>query len=141
MSARFRQFLRIVTPRTIARSTFDGLGVFCAVILTWEHIATIQGSEGPSMYPTFNVRGDFLLISRWYDRGRDIKVGDIVRFNHPSFVGVHGAKRVLGMPGDFVCKDPGYSTDVGADNEMIQVCTLLLLLLLLLYESKGLANC
>lgn len=121
MSTRFRQFLRTVNKRTVARATFDGLGMFCATILFVEHIFTIQASEGPSMYPTFSVRGDWLLISRHYDRGRDIKVGDIVRFNHPSFVGVHGAKRVLGMPGDFVCRDSAYSADVGAENEMIQV--------------------
>lgn len=73
------------------------------------------------MYPTLNVRGDWLLISRRYDHGKDIKVGDIVRFSHPSFLGVNGAKRVIGMPGDFVCKDPAFSTSVGEDDEMIQV--------------------
>lgn len=74
------------------------------------------------MIPTFSVRGDWLLISRRHDHGKNIKVGDVVRFAHPSFLGVNGAKRVIGMPGDFVCKDPVYSTDVGANNEMIQVC-------------------
>lgn len=74
------------------------------------------------MIPTFSVRGDWLLISRRHDHGKNIKVGDVVRFSHPSFLGVNGAKRVIGMPGDFVCKDPVYSTDVGANNEMIQVC-------------------
>lgn len=74
------------------------------------------------MIPTFSVRGDWLLISRRHDYGKNIKVGDVVRFSHPSFLGVNGAKRVIGMPGDFVCKDPVYSTDVGASNEMIQVC-------------------
>ncbi|CRG84404.1 mitochondrial inner membrane protease subunit 1 [Talaromyces islandicus] len=121
MSTRFRQFLRNTTPRSVARYSIDGLGVFCAVILTWEHFYTVQRSEGPSMYPTFSVRGDYLLISRRHDRGRDIKVGDVVRFHHPSFLGVNGAKRVLGMPGDFVCKDPQFSTDVGGEKEMIQV--------------------
>lgn len=75
------------------------------------------------MIPTFSVRGDWLLISRRHDHGKNIKVGDVVRFAHPSFLGVNGAKRVIGMPGDFVCKDPVYSTDVGANNEMIQVCS------------------
>jgi inner membrane protease subunit 1 len=122
MSTRFRQFLRNTPPRSVARYYIDGLGVFCAVILIWEHLYTVQRSEGPSMYPTFSVRGDYLLISRRHDHGRDIKVGDVVRFHHPSFLGVNGAKRVLGMPGDFVCRDAQFSTDVGGEREMIQVC-------------------
>lgn len=65
------------------------------------------------MYPTFHTRGDWLLISRFHRQGEGIEVGDVVRFYHPSFLGVNGAKRVLGMPGDFVCKDPPFSTDVG----------------------------
>lgn len=84
------------------------------------------------MYPTFSTRGDWLLISRFHRHGEGIQVGDVVRFYHPSFLGVNGAKRVLGMPGDFVCKDKPFSTDVGrgdnitegenlAETEMIQV--------------------
>lgn len=128
MSTRFRQFLRSVTPRSVTRFSFDSLGVFCACILIWEHFYTIQRSEGPSMYPTFSVRGDWLLISRRHDRGRDIKVGDVVRFNHPSFRGINGAKRVLGMPGDFVCRDEQFSADAGGEREMLQVGHNLLLL-------------
>lgn len=126
MSTRFRQFLRNVSAGYIIRRIFHGMGLFSAGILISEHFYTVQGSEGPSMYPTFSVRGDYLLVSRRYDHGRDIKVGDVVRFNHPSFFGVYGAKRVLGMPGDFVCKDPAFSTEVGAKKEMIQVCISLL---------------
>lgn len=76
------------------------------------------------MYPTFNARGDYLLISRLHKHGKGIEVGDVVRFYHPTFLGVNGAKRVLGMPGDFVCKDPAFSTEVGTENEMIQVSQL-----------------
>lgn len=73
------------------------------------------------MYPTFNPRGDWLLISRMHRNGKGIEVGDVVRFNHPTFLGVHGAKRVLGMPGDFVCRDQPYSTKAGEQPDMIQV--------------------
>ncbi|KAH8705400.1 putative mitochondrial inner membrane protease subunit 1 [Talaromyces proteolyticus] len=121
MSAAFRQLLRTITPSAVLRYTLDSVGICCAVTLFWEHFYTIQQSEGPSMYPTLNVRGDWLLTSRRYEHGKDIRVGDVVRYHHPSFLGVNGAKRVLGLPGDFVCKDPAFSTDVGAENEMIQV--------------------
>jgi inner membrane protease subunit 1 len=121
MSRLFRQALRRASSGAIVRLTLDGLGVFCACTLVWEHFFTIQRSEGPSMYPTFSTRGDWLLISRLHDHGKDIQVGDVVRFYHPTFLGVNGAKRVLGMPGDFVCKDPPFSTEVGEEGEMIQV--------------------
>ena len=73
------------------------------------------------MYPTVNSRGEYLLISRRYSHGNDIEVGDLVRFYHPSFAGMQAAKRVLGLPGDFVCKDMPYDTNPGETREMIQV--------------------
>ncbi|PLN76690.1 putative mitochondrial inner membrane protease subunit 1 [Aspergillus taichungensis] len=110
-----------MSSKSIPRLVLDGMGIFCACTLAWEHLFTVQLSEGPSMYPTFSPRGDHLLISRVHQRGRDVQVGDVVRFYHPTFLGVHGAKRVLGMPGDFVCRDLPFSTGVGGEGEMIQV--------------------
>ncbi|KAI9928180.1 IMP1 inner mitochondrial membrane peptidase-like [Aspergillus wentii] len=121
MERLFRSALRNSTPGNFFRLAFNGAGLFCACTLVWEHLITVQLSEGPSMYPTFNVRGDYLLISRVHKNGKGIKVGDVVRFYHPSFLGVNGGKRVLGMPGDFVCRDKAFSTDAGAEQEMIQV--------------------
>ncbi len=74
------------------------------------------------MYPTFSPRGDYLLVSKMHKYGRGIEVGDVVRFYHPSFLGVNGAKRVIGLPGDFVCRDEVLSTGVGGNGEMIRVC-------------------
>jgi inner membrane protease subunit 1 len=121
MDRLLRSALRL-KPGTAARYAFNGAGLFCAVTLFWEHIATVQLSEGPSMYPTFNPRGDWLLISRLHSNGKGIQIGDVVRFNHPTFLGVHGAKRVLGMPGDFVCRDQPFSQEAGKQLDMIQVC-------------------
>lgn len=56
------------------------------------------------MVPTMAVRGDRFYISSSYRRGRDVKVGDLVSFKHPLAEGVEAIKRVLGMPGDYVCK-------------------------------------
>ena len=97
------------------------MGVVAACSLFLENCYTVQLSEGPSMYPTMNSMGEFILISRRYSRGSGIEVGDVVRFYHPSFAGTHVAKRVLGMPGDFVCKDPPLSSTPGSTGEMIQV--------------------
>ncbi|KAB8234593.1 IMP1 inner mitochondrial membrane peptidase-like [Aspergillus alliaceus] len=121
MSHILREVLRRTTPGGVFRLTLDGVGLFCACTLVWEHLITVQLSEGPSMYPTFSPRGDYLLISRVHKYGRGIEVGDVVRFYHPTFLGVNGAKRVVGMPGDFVCRDLPFSTEVGKSQEMIQV--------------------
>jgi inner membrane protease subunit 1 len=121
MSHILRETLRRATPGGVFRLTLDGLGLFCAVTLVWEHLVTVQLSEGPSMYPTFSPRGDYLLISRVHKHGKGIEVGDVVRFYHPTFLGVNGAKRVIGMPGDFVCRDLPFNTEVGKGQEMIQV--------------------
>lgn len=121
MEQLFRSALRRASPSAFFRLTLDGMGIFCACTLMWEHLITVQLSDGPSMYPTFSPRGDYLLISRLHKYGRGIEVGDVVRFYHPSILGVHGAKRVLGLPGDFVCKDAAYSTGAGEEGEIIQV--------------------
>ena len=72
------------------------------------------------MMPTFNSFGDAVLISKYYRRGRGVQVGDIVSFVHPIDSEERAIKRVLGMPGDFVCRDtPG--TGARAGTPMIQV--------------------
>lgn len=119
---RLLRSLLTVSPGSVAGYAFYGTGIFCAVSLAWENIVSVQLSEGPSMLPTVNVRGDFLLISRMHRNGKGIQVGDVVRFNHPTFLGLHGAKRVLGMPGDFVCRDQPCSTGAGEQPDMMQVC-------------------
>ena len=71
---------------------------------------------GPSMLPTLEILGEWLLISRRHRYGRNVAVGDVVAYNIPindSF----GVKRVLGLPGDYVLLNaPGSGND-----SMIQV--------------------
>lgn len=81
----------------------------------------IELADGPSMYPTIGQRGEWLVVFRRYKNGTDVKVGDMVRFRHPTFLDMQAAKRVLGMPGDFVCSDPALSEDAGMTPHMIQV--------------------
>ncbi|KAI9371840.1 peptidase S24/S26A/S26B/S26C [Aspergillus egyptiacus] len=116
-SSPLRSLLRATTPRSTLRMTYYTISAFCAGALFWENVLTWQLSEGPSMYPTYNPRGDYLLISRLHKHGRGIEVGDVVRFYHPSFLGVCGAKRVIGMPGDFVCRDEPLSNTVGGKGD------------------------
>ena len=73
--------------------------------------------QGASMVPTFEVFGDFLVVSKHYRRGRDVKVGDVVQFDHLEKSGAGAVKRVLGLEGDYVLRNsPGARFD-----DMIQV--------------------
>lgn len=55
------------------------------------------------MLPTLTVDGDDVMISKYYRRGRGVKVGDVVAFSHPMEPGFGALKRMVGLPGDFVC--------------------------------------
>lgn len=70
------------------------------------------------MLPTLSVDGDGVLLSSYHRRGRGIKVGDIVAFSHPMDTRHAAMKRVVGMPGDFVCT----GAEVKGEAGMIQVC-------------------
>lgn len=69
------------------------------------------------MVPTINARGVWVYTDFTSRRGRGVKVGDVVDFNHPMIQGAGAIKRVMGMPGDFVVKDGGQ----GDGKMMIQV--------------------
>ncbi|KAF1995537.1 LexA/Signal peptidase, partial [Amniculicola lignicola CBS 123094] len=63
--------------------------------------------SGISMLPTIphwhpRAQHPWLLTSKLYRRGHNIKVGDIVIYVSPD-TGGNGCKRVVGMPGDYVC--------------------------------------
>lgn len=69
------------------------------------------------MMPTFEVIGDYVISSKHYRRGRDIKVGDMVTFRSVTEPGERVIKRVIGLEGDYVLRDtPGSGSD-----KMIQV--------------------
>ncbi|KAH8811919.1 signal peptidase-like protein I [Xylogone sp. PMI_703] len=72
---------------------------------------------GPSMLPTFEVLGDWLLISRQYRRGRGIEIGDFVTFDSVVEPGERAIKRVIGLEGDYVLRD----TPGSRSTEMLQV--------------------
>jgi inner membrane protease subunit 1 len=70
------------------------------------------------MLPTINVSGDWIVISKFHSRGRGIKVGDLVSYAHPiDGPDVNVVKRVIGLEGDFVVKDPS-----DGSGDMLQVC-------------------
>lgn len=97
-----------------------------AKFLTFTHLFLEYGystapAVGPSMLPTLEILGEWLLISRRHRHGRNVAVGDVVAYNIPINDSL-GVKRVLGLPGDYVLLNAPGS---GSDN-MIQVNTLCL---------------
>ncbi|CAJ0755645.1 5880_t:CDS:2, partial [Entrophospora sp. SA101] len=61
---------------------------------------------GPSMLPTFNVDGDILAIEHLSSKFKHLKVGDVVICISPTNPYNLICKRIIGMPGDFICVDP-----------------------------------
>ncbi|KAK4188203.1 hypothetical protein QBC35DRAFT_496946 [Podospora australis] len=80
-------------------------------------------ASGPSMLPTFELLGEWLVVSKSHRLGRNISVGDLVVYNIPINE-EFGVKRVLGMPGDYVLMDTpeyGNSDENNTHHNMIQV--------------------
>lgn len=104
-------------PFLVALGTLKGI---VACHLLWEHGISFGSAAGSSMLPTFSVYGDYILVSKYYRRGRDVKVGDVIFYDIPIFRRAQGVKRIMGMPGDYVLHgDPDTGSQV-----MIQVCFL-----------------
>ncbi|KAM3416470.1 hypothetical protein BST61_g8065 [Cercospora zeina] len=67
------------------------------------------------MLPTINFERNWVCISKYYRRGRGIRIGDLVSFAIPV-KDAYAIKRVVGLPGDFVLMNTPGKSDV-----MIQV--------------------
>ncbi|KAI8616912.1 hypothetical protein BC830DRAFT_1116058 [Chytriomyces sp. MP71] len=89
----------------------------CITLLVQKYLGDITMCTGPSMLPTFNSIGDIVLIEhiswRWY---RALSLGDVVVAVSPLDRTRIVCKRVLGLPGDRVLRDPTLP-----DSEMIKV--------------------
>ena len=72
------------------------------------------------MLPTFEVLGEWLVVSKLQRFGRGIRVGDVVAYNIPINDEV-GVKRVLGLAGDYVLMDTPADGRGGGGGGMIQV--------------------
>ncbi|KAK4137572.1 LexA/Signal peptidase, partial [Trichocladium antarcticum] len=72
--------------------------------LLWEYGVSMSPASGPSMLPTFEVVGEWLVVSKRHRFGRNIGIGDVVAYSIPINDEV-GVKRVLGLEGDYVLMD------------------------------------
>lgn len=72
-----------------------------------------KANAGPSMYPTIASGLSYTIYSRRHKRGRNIQIGDVILFENPIFLRGKACKRVIGMPGDYVVRDPSQRPTVG----------------------------
>lgn len=68
------------------------------------------------MLPGWEIWGEGAIVSHTYRHGRDVKVGDLVKFKVP-ITKADAIKRVAGLPGDYVLV---HTPETGRE-EMIQV--------------------
>ncbi|CAH9113523.1 unnamed protein product [Cuscuta europaea] len=75
---------------------------FCALHITNAYVCTFALTRGPSMLPTFNLTGDFVLAERLSTRFEKIVPGDVVLARSPENPKKIINKRVVGVAGDTV---------------------------------------
>jgi inner membrane protease subunit 1 len=108
----------------IFQLVLDSAGLYCLWKIGCKHFFSIVPCSGPSMYPTIQYNGDYLLVSKLHRYGRGVKVGDIVTVRNPFLFRSEAGKRVLGMPGDYVLygePNGDVPLEQGEDALMIQV--------------------
>ena len=89
------------------------VSLLLASAVTRKYVVDWSTGDGPSMFPTLVSEKSVIIISRFHKHGRGVKVGDIIEAQSPLFYHQRVAKRVVGMPGDFVVLDPEISSTVG----------------------------
>ena len=110
----------MTTPALPLRALKNSLQFLLFAHLFWDKFYSVGDTLGASMLPTFAVSNDWILISKLHTLGRGCKVGDVVSYAHPVYgPKVSVIKRIIGMPGDFVVKDPMEE----GPGEMLQVST------------------
>ena len=135
------------SSRPIRRGIAWAASLFLTVHIFISYVLDYGLCDGISMLPTFNSFGDAVLISKYYRRGREVKVGDVISYVHPIYPETRGLKRIVGIEGDFVLRDtPGAELEEG-EEKMLQVCAnsrlavVLMLRLRLLLLIHGFCRC
>lgn len=104
-------------PFRVAVST---LKLLTAGHVFYTHFYQFSACSGPSMLPSLSITGDWLFIDVTHRRNRlnELRVGDVVSYHIPMTRRQSGVKRIIGMPGDYVC--PGTPGESGQES-MLQV--------------------
>ena len=75
--------------------------------------------QGPSMMPTLNPAGDVVLVEHVTVTLGRLERGDVIVAKSPTDPNAVVCKRILGLPGDTIPKDPRYPYFKGADEDIV----------------------
>lgn len=75
--------------------------------------------QGPSMMPTLNPAGDVVLVEHVTVTLGRLERGDVIVAKSPTDPNAVVCKRILGLPGDTIPKDPRYPYFRGADEDIV----------------------
>lgn len=106
-------FFSQTSGRPLVNGVFYLVSFWCTAELFQHHLYDWVGASGPSMYPTLPSHSTPAIINHRYRYGRGCKIGDIIQFSNPVFTNEMAAKRILGMPGDYVVIDEDRRASVG----------------------------
>lgn len=130
MAAALRRFLNTPFKQHVANARADPTSLRRVALYAVEatlilHVFVkytyeVRAPFGISMIPTLASDGEAMVIDKTCRRGRNIKVGDLVAFNHPV-AETQAIKRVIGMPGDFVLAGTPEAKGGPFADKMIQV--------------------
>ncbi|KAI9330286.1 mitochondrial inner membrane protease subunit 1 [Obelidium mucronatum] len=97
---------------SLRRTALVASQTLCVVLLFHRHVGEATACEGPSMLPTLNAAGDWVLVAAVAPaRKQSLRVGDVVAARSPLHANRAVCKRVLGVPGDVVLRDPSVSLE------------------------------
>lgn len=102
------------------RLTISTIKLVCTWHIITSHVFQVSPAQGPSMLPTFSVKGDWVAADMTHARNRrgQLRVGDLVLYRIPVSDNANGIKRLVGLPGDYVSMNTPGSP---GEERMIQV--------------------
>jgi inner membrane protease subunit 1 len=102
------------------RLTISTIKLVCTWHIITSHVFQVSPAQGPSMLPTFSVKGDWVAADMTHARNRrgQLRVGDLVLYRIPVSDNANGIKRLIGLPGDYVSMNTPGSP---GEERMIQV--------------------
>lgn len=92
--------------QSIWNTTTSAIRIGCFVHLVHHSVYEVTETHGESMLPTLNYTGDYVHVNKYYRRGRNVQIGDLIVATKPTDPGQRVCKRITGMPGDVICVDP-----------------------------------
>lgn len=99
--------------RPLRRALLIGGAAFSTSSLLGHYYLNWGIAAGVSMYPTMPSHEHYVFLDATKRRGKNVELGDCVQVLNPIFKEELAGKRILGMPGDYIVRDPYLAPSVG----------------------------